>query len=414
MKKHFYYIALVFILLTVMVFGACAKPAPAPPTPLPAPTPAPTPPPTREPEPTPPPPTPEVVKLIYDDLRAEAFLAARGYGYIVEFLPPEMPFTIKGVGIIGVIYGTGWEGKSFTVAIWDKDYEVLYSADYPVTKFVVDKPTLVKLETPDVEVADKFYVHVYTGTGKLEGIHIGADDSVVNLHSGLTFRTEEGVTKISTGWPYPESKWFGDISKVNWMIRVGGITTAQPTPSPTPTPMPSTTVQINTASGTERELKTKAALERLLAEYDVSKWMFTKSVLIEKGALPHAYPVLTLSTRYLPYDYMHLSTFIHEQIHWFLSEREGKVNQAINELRILYPKVPVDSRGLKSARTELSTYSHLIVNYLEFSAIVELVGEESAVSTIERMGHYTWIYETVLSDRDKIEEIVRKYGLIIE
>ena len=55
-----------------------------------------------------------------------------------------------------------------------------------------------------------------------------------------------------------------------------------------------------------------------------------------------------------------------------------------------------------------------MVNYLELSAMVELVGQESAVSTMERMDHYTWIYETVLSDVDKIWDIVGQYGLVIE
>ena len=75
---------------------------------------------------------------------------------------------------------------------------------------------------PDIEVSDKFYVHVHTGTGIMEGIHIGADDSIVNEHSETTIRTAEGTTRILVDWPYGADWWFGDKSKVNWMIRVVG------------------------------------------------------------------------------------------------------------------------------------------------------------------------------------------------
>jgi hypothetical protein len=75
---------------------------------------------------------------------------------------------------------------------------------------------------PDIKVSDKFYVHVYTGTGRLQGIHLGADDSVVNKHSEMTVRTTEGVSVIRADWPYGAEYWFADKSKVNWMIRVIG------------------------------------------------------------------------------------------------------------------------------------------------------------------------------------------------
>jgi hypothetical protein len=161
-------------------------------------------------------------ELKYDDGRAEDFISAiPGYGYLIDFSPPSAPFTIKKVRILGALYGTGWEGNNFTVAIWDKDYELLHLESHPVTLFVLENPKWVEVDIPDVEVTDKFYVHVYTGTGRMEGIHIGADDSGVNEHSDMT-RKLDGTFKISTEWPYRAGVWFGDKSKVNWMIRVVG------------------------------------------------------------------------------------------------------------------------------------------------------------------------------------------------
>lgn len=164
------------------------------------------------------------VELKYDDGEARDYISAYPpilTGYLVDFTPPVIPFTIKKVRICGQL-APEWTAENFEVEIWDKDYGVLHSAAYPVTKFT-QSATWVELEMPDIEVSDKFYFHVHTGTGIMEGIHIGADDSIVNEHSETTIRTAEGTTRILVDWPYRADLWFGDKSKVNWMIRVVGI-----------------------------------------------------------------------------------------------------------------------------------------------------------------------------------------------
>jgi len=164
------------------------------------------------------------VELKYDDGTAGGCIStvtpAFG-GHIVDFSPPATPFTIKKIRIFGVIYGKGLEDKKFDVEILDKDLKAVYSATYPYTKFTVDAATWVEFEVPDVEVTDKFYVHIYTDS-PYPGLHIGADESVVNEHSDVTVRTAEGATAILAQWPYTSTLWIGDKSKVNWMIRVVG------------------------------------------------------------------------------------------------------------------------------------------------------------------------------------------------
>jgi len=174
------------------------------------------------------------------------------------------------------------------------------------------------------------------------------------------------------------------------------------------------TISIETANGTRRELLAEAALKKLLAEYDVSKWIFTREILIEEGAIPHSRPILTITPRSLNDDTLFLSSFLHEQIAWFLyPDRNYEVMQAVGELRRLYPEAPVGGTE-EGAKDEDSNYRHLISNLLEFSAMVEVVGEELAIATMERKDHYTWVYETVLSDAVKIEEIAQKYDLVIK
>ena len=100
-------------------------------------------------------------------------------------------------------------------------------------------------------------------------------------------------------------------------------------------------IVIRLHSENEREVKAEAQLKRLLREYDLSPWFFTREVMIESGVIPHGYPVLTLNTRYINgRDERQLSTFLHEQIHWFVNIDEAAFDAALGDLREMYPEVP--------------------------------------------------------------------------
>jgi hypothetical protein len=164
------------------------------------------------------------------------------------------------------------------------------------------------------------------------------------------------------------------------------------------------------------ETQTRDQLLRLLKTHDVEKWLFTRKVVIDSGpdVIPHSHPVLTLSTRHLKDDDLLLATFLHEQLHHFLEANPEKREAAIKELRALYPKVPAGGR--EGARSEDSSYLHLIVNYLEIRAVRELLGELRAFQILQfwAQDHYTWIYRKVMEEGYKIGPIVRKHGLIPE
>lgn len=171
-------------------------------------------------------------------------------------------------------------------------------------------------------------------------------------------------------------------------------------------------IEIALKTGGKDEQQTRAQLQRLLQEYDVAKWIFTKSVLIEENSIPHSHPVLTLSTRHLRDDELLLSTFLHEQIHWFLTQNQKSTDEAKKDLRGLFPRVPVSSP--EGAMDEESTYLHLLVIYLEYRADREILGELKARQVMEFWAndHYTWIYKTVLERPRDIGNITFKHKLI--
>jgi hypothetical protein len=171
-------------------------------------------------------------------------------------------------------------------------------------------------------------------------------------------------------------------------------------------------LQISLKGNTEKEQQKKNQLEKLLKQYKLSKWIFTKNILIdEQTRIPHSHPVLTLNTNQLDNDLFTLSTFIHEQLHWFEEANPKQRDQAIEELKIIYPDAP--GGPPEGARDKYSTYLHLIVCYLEYEGMKELVGSEKAKPIIEESSKrfYRWIYRTVLSDGATLKAVVEKQGL---
>ena len=162
---------------------------------------------------------------------------------------------------------------------------------------------------------------------------------------------------------------------------------------------------------TELERSVCKQLKRLLETYDLSKWTYTDLVLIDSSTIPHSHPVLTLNTRWAGNEDQILASFLHEQIHWFLSSQLNKVDAAIRDPKTLYPTVPKSPPD--GARDEKLTYLHLIVNYLEYQALTELLGPTAATVVIEERQQvfYNWIYGKVLTDTKQIGDTVRRHGL---
>jgi hypothetical protein len=164
--------------------------------------------------------------------------------------------------------------------------------------------------------------------------------------------------------------------------------------------------------GSPAEAATRDQLLKLVAKYKLSPWIYTKSIVIDEQAIPFSHPVLTLHTRHGKDDELLLSTFVHEQSHWFIAERSEATELAIGDLRKLWPSVPAG--GTAGARDEYSTYLHLLVCYLEQQADVRLLGELMTKQVIEfwATDHYTWVYQTVISRGRDIGQIMRNRQLI--
>src|SRR5215813_10763632 len=101
-------------------------------------------------------------------------------------------------------------------------------------------------------------------------------------------------------------------------------------------------LEMTLAHGSAAEAQTRDELQKLLKQYDLADWVWTRKVIIERGAIPHSHPVLTLNTR--DEGLRLLSAFVHEQYHWFETEHPTQISSSMADLKKAYPRVPVGGR----------------------------------------------------------------------
>ena len=169
-------------------------------------------------------------------------------------------------------------------------------------------------------------------------------------------------------------------------------------------------IDIRTASGHPDEQRAARQLQRLLDEYDLARWIFTRKIVLKKWEIPHSHPVLTLNSAHLDDDHAQLAAFLHEQFHWYLEDRPAQVEQAIADFERVFPEAPVGNGA--GARDRHSTYLHLVVCDLELQAMIGLVGEAEARRVLGDNRHYTWIYRQVL-DNPLVRQTNARAGLLL-
>ena len=174
-------------------------------------------------------------------------------------------------------------------------------------------------------------------------------------------------------------------------------------------------VSITTVNGSEKELKIKNALVSLQEKYDLSPWIITETIRVdEKARTPRSHPVLTMSTQegYLNSNIKLLSTFLHEQFHWHVIKNgRGSKSEFRAAIKAEFPNLQF-KRPFGSG-TEEGTLSHIIVCYLEYIVLSDLIGKEKAIKNISTNGYYTWVYQTILNPENhaKLDRLVQKFGL---
>jgi hypothetical protein len=164
----------------------------------------------------------------------------------------------------------------------------------------------------------------------------------------------------------------------------------------------------------EREAdRIRAWLIALRRRHDLTRFEFTRHVRIVPAGPTYSHPILTLGTRFTETEDLLLSTYLHEQMHWYLWLLGGPdhdpVSPFFDELVRRYPQAPIWLP--EGARSYEQTYMHLVVCWLEIEATAELIGRTRANRMADTTFGYRWIYRTVIADRDPLGALFTEHGL---
>jgi hypothetical protein len=158
----------------------------------------------------------------------------------------------------------------------------------------------------------------------------------------------------------------------------------------------------------------KKNMLRLAIEHNLEPYLYTKKINIESRVIPHSHPVLTLNTRNAEFSQKILSTWLHEEFHWWAEMNGESIEKAILDFRSIYPVLPQAGGG----RSEYSTYLHLVVCFLEYKAVSQYLGEGRAREILQEFATvdeiYPWIYNQILNRTQEIGNVVKNRNLLTD
>ncbi len=164
----------------------------------------------------------------------------------------------------------------------------------------------------------------------------------------------------------------------------------------------------------EREAeRIRTWLAALRRRHDLERFEYTRHVRVVPAGPTYSHPILTLGTRFTETEDLLLSTYLHEQMHWYLSLLGGPdhdpVEPVFDELVRRYPQAPIWLP--EGARSYEQTYVHLVVCWLEVEAAAEVIGRARANRIADGTWGYRWIYRTVVADRDPLHDLFAANGI---
>lgn len=164
---------------------------------------------------------------------------------------------------------------------------------------------------------------------------------------------------------------------------------------------------VRTNRGSEAEEHTAGTLRDVMARVNCERFILTPDVVIDevvRGGRSH--PVMTLGTGF-PHEGALISTFIHEQMHWWslmcpgsVDERGTRVEAELLERFGSLPEEPPEGAGSME-----SNLIHLHVCWLELEALTILFGDEWALQRARRQPSYKAIRGAVIEDRTYLGQL---------
>jgi hypothetical protein len=174
-------------------------------------------------------------------------------------------------------------------------------------------------------------------------------------------------------------------------------------------------IEFTTENNSDSEKKTVELIKSLNKSHDLTKWQLSDAIHINEKAIPHSHPILTLHTRHnKPQEIdLLLSTYLHENIHWYLDAHQTELTDIITVLKKRFPNIAVGYP--EGARDEYSSYLHIVVCFLELNAIRQLLSDTRYDKVVRfwQQDHYTRIYKIVVEHDNEIAMLIKQHKLLL-
>ena len=151
-------------------------------------------------------------------------------------------------------------------------------------------------------------------------------------------------------------------------------------------------------------------LQALRRRHDLSRFEYTRIVRIVPGGDTFSHPMLTLGNRFAENEDTLLSTYLHEQMHWYLwylgTPERDPVAPFFDELVRRYPGgAHRAARRRAQLRVDLPASRHQLARGGGHLRVHRPACAPCAVAEVQRS--YRWIYRTVLRDWDPLQRALR-------
>jgi hypothetical protein len=160
----------------------------------------------------------------------------------------------------------------------------------------------------------------------------------------------------------------------------------------------------------ERVRETLTVLRR---RFDLSPFEYSKRVRISPLEIPHSHPIITLNT-FASDELGVLSTYLHEQMHWYLTwygqTWPAPWRELTKALHARYPDAPADPP--EAAPDAFSTFMHLIINWLEIEATARFIAREKVIAYARARPFYRWMYRIVIEDWEALGALYAAHKLL--
>lgn len=154
------------------------------------------------------------------------------------------------------------------------------------------------------------------------------------------------------------------------------------------------------------EIEVVDVVKSVCQKYDIPA--FTPEVVVERGAVPHSHPILTLNTSTKD-ERSILKTLVHEQLHWY-AQNHPKYDECILYLKTKYED---DGEHNKSGSYPNSYWEHIIVCFNTRGYLINILPANDFEWVYEQWQPYPTLEKFIAENYENIKKDLEMFDIAL-